>query len=84
MDEKYLRRKLAETDEFLLFTENGLVKARGVKCLSGAEAWNAACLKLCQSSPRGKAEEGAVRLCKKDCRESFTGAEDSDLFSATT
>ena len=56
--------KIAETDEFLLCTERGLIKARAVKRLSGEEAWDAIFLKLCKGSPwnpTGKAEEGVVR-----------------------
>ena len=56
--------KLPETDEFLLLTEKGLVKARAVKRLSGEEAWDTAFLKLCKGSPwnpSGKTEEGVVR-----------------------
>ena len=53
--------KLAETDEFLLITERGLIKARAVKRLSGEEAWDTAFLKLCKGSPwnpSGKIGEG--------------------------
>ena len=56
--------KLAETDEFLLITEKGLVKSRAVKRLSGNEAWDAPFLLLCKGSPAnpsGKLEEGVVR-----------------------
>ncbi len=38
--------KLAESDEFLVITEKGLIKARAVKRLSGEEAWDAELLKL--------------------------------------
>jgi hypothetical protein len=56
--------KLTETDEFLLLTERGLMKARAVKRLSGEEAWDAAFLLSCKGSPwnpSGKLEEGVVR-----------------------
>ena len=49
--------KLAETDEFLLIAERGLIKARAVTRLSGEEAWDAAFLKLCKGSPRNPTEQ---------------------------
>ena len=57
--------KFVETDEFLVLTEQGQIKARAVKRLAGAEAWDADfAAKLWKGSPgdpTGRAAEGVVR-----------------------